>query len=378
MNKRMPDTYCNHIQKSLFVSHQGVGICCVGQNKYRNVSPLEFWKGEVRKDALTQMQSNHPVKGCDTCYKTEEKKLPSTRNFAKSYDRLPTRELPTMLDVDFSNFCNLKCVMCSATRSSEWGKEKGLPVSKISYDMIDDLISISDHVQQLTVQGGEPSIMPEYEYFFKKLTDKGIAQQIDVQIITNATNINKKFYDLLGKFKNVRLSVSIDAYGTANDYIRWPSKFSQITKNMQAIGDLPSNIQVDVLNSLNILSMFNYDKFLEWCVKMENLFESKGKILRIVPMKVQNPKIYSPFSAPLELKEKFTSDVKNFMTKNTLTHNSNWKLEMMLLLKSINGSPVDNQAIQQLIEKVQELDIKRQRRVYDFIPDFYNHLQKSQ
>ena len=370
----MPDTFCNHIQKSLFVSHQGVGICCVGPNKYRNVSPLGFWKGQVRKDALTQMHSNKPVNGCDICYKTEEKKLPSTRNYAKSYDRLPTSELPTMLDVDFSNFCNLKCVMCSATRSSEWAKEKGLPVSKISYDMIDDLISISDHVQQLTVQGGEPSIMPEYEYFFKKLNDKGIAQQIDVQIITNATNINKRFYDLLEKFKNVRLSVSVDAYGTANDYIRWPSKFSQITKNMQAISDLPSNIQVDVLNSLNMLSMFNYDKFLEWCGKMEKLFESKGKILRIVPMKVQNPKAYSPFSAPLQLKEKFCNDVGKFMAENTLTHNSNWKLEMMLMLRSIKESPVDNQAISQLIEKVQELDMKRQRRIYDFIPDFYDYL----
>ena len=62
------------------------------------------------------------------------------------------------------------------------------------------------------------------------------------------------------------------------------------------------------------------------------------------------------------------------MAENTLTHNSNWKLEMMLMLRSIKESPVDNQAISQLIEKVQELDMKRQRRIYDFIPDFYDYL----
>jgi len=370
----MPDTFCNHIQKGMFVSHQGVGICCVGEKKYSNVTPSEFWKGQVREDALAQMHSNRPVNGCDGCYRTEKKKIPSSRNFAKSYDRLPRGNLPTMLDVDFSNFCNLKCVMCNAVRSSEWAKDKGLPVSKISYALIDDLISVSDDVQHLTVQGGEPSIMPEYEYFFNKLDDKNLAKNIDVQIITNATNVNRRFYDLLSKFKSVRLSVSVDAYGSANDYIRWPSKFSQITKNMQAIGDLPSNVQVDVLNSLNILSMFNYDKFLEWCSKMEKLFESKGKILRIVPMKVQNPKAYSPFSAPLQLKEKFSSDVSQFMSKNTLTHNSNWKIEMMLILRSIKESPVDNQAISQLKKKVQDLDIKRQKRIYDFIPDFYDYL----
>ena len=358
----------------MFVSHQGVSLCCVNHDKYLNTKPSEFWSGNVRKDALKNMYAEQEVKGCDGCYLTESKKLPSSRNFSKSFDKLPSGNLPTMLDVDFSNFCNLKCVMCNPVRSSEWAKDKGLPVSKISYDLIDDLISISDDVQHLTVQGGEPSIIHEYEYFFNKLDDKGLAHKIDLQIITNATNVNRRFYDLLSKFKSVRLSVSVDAYGSANDYIRWPSKFSQITKNMQTISDLPSNVQVDILNSLNILSMYNYDKFLEWCAKMENLFESKGKILRIVPMKVQEPKAYSPFSAPLQLKEKFCNDVDTFMSENTLTHNSNWKLEMVLILRSIKESPVDNQAISQLIDKIQELDIKRQRRIYDFIPDFYNYL----
>lgn len=370
----MPDTFCNYIQKGLFVSHQGIGLCCVVDKKYKNISPSEFWKGQVRKDALAQMHSNKPVNGCSGCYKTEQRKMPSSRNFAKSFDKLPTSVLPTMLDVDFSNFCNLKCVMCGSLRSSEWGKDRGLPVSKISYDLIDDLISISDDVQHLTVQGGEPSIMPEYEYFFNKLDNNGLAHKIDVQIITNATNINKRFYDLLSKFKSVRLSVSVDAYGMANDYIRWPSKFSQITKNMQAISDLPSNVQVDILNSLNILSMFDYDKFLEWCGSMENLFESKGKILRTVPMKVQNPKAYSPFSAPLALKEKFFNDVQKFMSKNTLTHNSNWKVEMMLILRSIKESPVNHQAILDLKNKITDLDSKRNKNITNFIPDFYQYI----
>lgn len=373
MNKKMTNKFCNIIQKSLFASHYGIGICCLSK-KYSNVTPSEFWKGQVRKDALAQMHSNKPVYGCDVCYTTEKKKMPSSRNFAKTYDRLPSGNLPTMLDVDFSNFCNLKCVMCNAVRSSEWAKDKGLPVSKISYDLIDDLISISDDVRHLTVQGGEPSIMPEYEYFFNKLDNKGIAQQIDVQIITNATNVNKRFYGLLSKFKSVRLSVSVDAYGTANDYIRWPSKFSQVTKNIQSMSDLPGNVQVDILNALNILSMFNYDKFLEWCKGIEHLFESKGKILRIVPMKVQNPKAYSPFSAPLELKEKFSNDVRKFMSGNTLTHNSNWKAEMMIILRSIKESPVDYQAIQDLKDKIVDLDSKRNKSVTNFIPDFHKYI----
>jgi len=320
------------------------------------------------------MNDHKPVAGCDVCYKTELKKVPSTRTFAKSYDTLPISDLPTVLDVDFSNFCNLKCVMCTEKRSSEWAKDLGLPVSKLTYDRIDNLLSISGHVKHLTVQGGEPSIMPEYEYFFEKLDERGIAQNIDVQIITNATNINRKFYDLLGRFKSVVLGVSVDAYGLANDYIRWPSKFGQITKNIQAIGDLQGPIQVNILNTINILSMYDYGKFLEWCCEMEQIFESKGKILRTIPMKVQNPKAYSPFSATVELKEKFCDDVGQFMSKRTLSHNANWKLEMMLLVKSIKGSPVDDKAILDLKHKITDLDGKRNKNITKFIPDFYNYL----
>lgn len=370
----MPSTYCNHINKGLFVSHQGMSLCCVNHNKHKNIKPSEFWKGAIRKNALASMNEGKCVEGCDICYRTEAKKMPSARTFANLYDDLPVKDLPTLLDIDLSNFCNLKCVMCNPARSSEWAKDLNLPVSSVTKEIIEDLASISGDLQHLTIQGGEPTIMKEYEYYFELLASKDVPKHVDLQIITNATNINKKFYSMLSDFRSVRLSVSVDAYGMANDYIRWPSKFSQITKNMQAISDLPTNVQVDIMNSLNILSMFNYDKFLEWCVKMENLFGSKGRILRIVPMKVQNPKAYSPFSAPLQLKEKFCNDVDKFMSENTLTHNSNWKLEMMLILRSIKESPADNQAISQLIEKVQELDIKRQRRIYDFIPDFYNYL----
>lgn len=370
----MPNTFCNIIQKSLFVSHQGIGLCCVGEKKYPNITPSEFWKGEIRKKALERMRDGLPVDGCDSCYKTEKKNIPSSRTFANSYDGLPTRELPTMLDLDFSNFCNLKCVMCSPTRSSEWAKDKGRPISKIPYDLIDDLLSISDDVCHITVQGGEPSIMPEYEYFFTKLKEKRRASDIKLQIITNATNINRKFYSLLENFKSVRLSVSVDAYGKANDYIRWPSKFEQITKNIKAMSDLPKNVQIDILSSLNILSMFDYHKFLSWCYDMEKLFESKGKVIRMVPMKVQEPIEYSPFSAPLSLKQKFLKDVQGFMLKHNLTHNSNWKLEMLLLLRSINGSTVGNDAISKLKDKISQLNDERNVRITDYIPDFYNYI----
>ena len=351
-----------------------MSLCCVNRDKYKNIKPSEFWEGNVRKDALSDMNDGHEVTGCDGCYKTESKKMPSSRTFANGYDTLPVKKFPTMLDIDLSNFCNLKCVMCNPTRSSEWAKDIGLPVSSVSQDIIDDLANVSEDLQHLTIQGGEPTIMKEYEYYFSLLSQKGLIKNIDLQIITNATNVNKRFYDLLTEFKSVRLSISIDAYGLANDYIRWPSKFTQIEKNLIEISDLPKNIHVELFNSLNVLSMFNYYDFLKWCKKIESIFESKGKRFKIVPMKVQYPKKYSPFLAPLKLKEKFINDVKTFMKDENLTHNSNWKTEMMIILKQIRTASVDNESMASLKETTQELDHKRNKKITNYIPDFHEYI----
>ena len=199
------------------------------------------------------------------------------------------------------------------------------------------MFEISNDVTQITIQGGEPSIMREYEYYFELLDKIKVLENIDLQVITNATNINNKFYALLEKFKSVRLSVSIDAFGKANDYIRWPSHFDQIEKNLIKISDLKNTVRVEILNSLNILSMFNYKEFLFWCKKIERIYAEKDKCIGIIPMKVIKPIEYSPFIAPLLLKEKFIQDVQEFLDKENLIHNSNFKTEILMILKRLKN-----------------------------------------
>ena len=181
----------------MFVSHRGIGLCCINSNKQKNVLPSEFWKGKVRAEALKKMNADALVKGCHHCYKSESNGLNSMRTFGNVYNNLPVKELPTHLDLDFSNFCNLKCVMCSPMRSSEWAKDVGQPVSSIATAMIDDLADISGNVQRICIQGGEPTIMPEFYHYFSLLDQKGLIKNIELMMITNATNVNKKFYKLL-------------------------------------------------------------------------------------------------------------------------------------------------------------------------------------
>jgi len=247
-------------------------------------------------------------------------------------------------------------------------------VSTVTTAMIDDLAEISDHVQRICIQGGEPTIMPEFEYYFSLLDQKGLTKNIELMMITNATNVNKRFYELLEKFKKVRLTVSVDAYQSANDYIRWPSNFTQIEKNLLKMSELPANIEVEIFNTINILSMFNYYEFLNWCKKIENIFDAKGKVFKIVPMKVEGPKKYSPFYAPKNLKDRFIKDVKLFMKNNNLKHNTAWRTEMSLIMKRIISTPANNEALNLLITNVSNLDKQRNIKITDYIPDFHKYI----
>lgn len=369
----MSNTFCNIIKKGLFVSHRGVSLCCINPDKHK-IKPSEFWKSQIRQEAVRKMSMKEKVKGCDICYVTEEKNTPSSRMFYNSYKDIPSKISPTMLDLDFSNFCNLKCVMCNSSRSSEWAKDQGNGISSIHKDLIDDLITISNDVEQMTIQGGEPSIMEEYVYYFDCLDRKALLKNINLQIITNATNLNNKFYRLLEKFKSVRLSVSIDAYGYANDYIRWPSHFKQIEKNLIKMSDLKNTVRVEILNSLNILSMFNFKEFLEWCKKIEKIYEEKNKYFGVVPMKVTYPIKFSPFVAPINLKERFIYHVKEFLKTQNLKHNNNFKTEILMIVQRLRKSNTDQNAIGELKETVKNLDLHRKSNVQEYIPEFYHFL----
>lgn len=372
----MSKTYCNMIKKGLFVSHRGVGLCCANKEKH-NLKPSEFWTGITRSTALHNMENDLDVKGCEGCYHNESLNIASVRQFFHSYNDLQTKSLPTLLDLDFSNFCNLKCVMCNEDRSSEWAKDQGKNnngISTISQNFIDDLIHMSGEAREITIQGGEPSIMEEYEYYFENLHKKNLTKNINLSIITNLTNLNNKFYNLLEKFRSVRLSVSIDAFGLANDYIRWPSKFEQIEKNLIKLSYLHRDCRVEIFNTLNILSLFNYGHFLHWCKKIEQIYDAKKKYFGVVGMKVTSPLKFSPFIAPQSLKEKFQEDVRSFFIKNNLKHNANFKTENSLLIKHLLASHPNEEALQDLQNTVKDLDNKRKSKITNYIPDFHKYI----
>ena len=380
MNKKMHNkTYCNFPFTGMYISHRGPKLCCVNTH-WPTIKNLEFWNSDYHKEAKEKMERDEKVVGCETCYDKEKLKILSSRNTYQSEKHIPRKELPTKLDLDLSNFCNLKCVMCNSSRSSQWAKDKGLyaetnGINTVSQTVLDDICKISKDLEYLTIQGGEPSIMPEFVYYFNFLKENNIIQNINLQVISNLTNLNTKFFNFLKDFKSVQLSVSVDAYGSANEYIRYPSNFEQIEKNLIELSNKIGNINVEIHSSIQILSLFNYDKFLEWCKKIQEIYNKKKKTFKIVAQKVMFPEIYNLFNAPKKLKNKFINDVDTFFENNpiSLKDNNNFKIELQLLKKVLISSIPNEKILNTLKETITQLDQKRNIKINDCIPNFYDY-----
>ena len=380
MNKKMHNkTHCNFPFTGMYISYRGPKLCCVNKH-WPTIKTSEFWNSDYHKEVKVKMEQNEQVNGCEICYKKEKLKILSNRNIYQLDKHIPKKELPTKLDLDLSNFCNLKCIMCNSQRSSQWAKDEGLylktnGINTVSQTVLDDICKISKDLEYLTIQGGEPSIMPEFIYYFNFLKQNNIIQNINLQVITNLTNLNTKFFDFLKDFKSVQLSVSVDAYGEANEYIRYPSNFKQIEKNLIELSNRAGNINVEILNSIQILSLFNYDEFLEWCKNIQQIYNKKEKTFKVVAMKVTYPLIFNLFNAPEKLKNKFINDIDTFFIKNptSLKDNSHFKIELQLLKKALISSTPNEKILNTLKETIKQLDYKRNKCISSSIPTFYDY-----
>ena len=361
----------------MFVSHRGMSLCCLNEDRHKDTLPSEFWYGDTRKNALEKMHNDKEVKGCDICYRNEKNNMYSLRKLYHKWHHVPVKALPTMLDIDLSNFCNLKCVMCSPNRSSQHAKDVGLGVTGVDTKFIDDLVEMSGDLTEMSLQGGEPTLMPEYEYYFEKLKERDLCKNIKVDVITNLTNTKQKFYQLLKEFKEIKITVSVDAYGTANEYVRWPSKFEAIENNFKVISEMENVKEIDISHTVQLLSMFNYGDFLKWIKKIEEICTRQPRTFRVSPIPLNNPVYLNCYSAPESLKQHFANDVRAFFDSNDIKmHNT--KTELQLLCRRLKNVKTNDQVKAQLLEKVTKLDTQRQVKIEDYIPNFWDHYQKSQ
>lgn len=266
----------------------------------RNHSISEVWNSSHMRETRLQMLNGEIPASCTKCFEEENKGITSKRNWetivwkerldidsivskTSSYGSLPV-DIP-YFDLRLGNMCQLKCVMCSPHDSSSWIKEWKIQYpqyktielkqdqgwdSKFDYtwyqkgSFLDEMRTQSASIKELYFAGGEPLLIPEHYKILEFMVDSGAASNCILRYNSNGLELPDKLFELWNHFKEVKFNFSIDAVGTRNDYIRYPSKWEDVVSNISRLDDTADNITVNIACAIQLLNISTIIDLVQW------------------------------------------------------------------------------------------------------------------
>ena len=259
--------------------------CCV----FRAASPIAldtYFDNTEILSAKKQLLSGQAPSQCSRCVQSEKETGHSFRTITETFHKKQSQEIQLINDPNYfkiknvsfitSNICNLKCLPCrqsSYTRDlelSKLGLSNFIPILKKHTDFKNMLLL---DFEKLTILGGEPFYDKITFEFLEALVEQGKSKNIQVDLNTNMTAITEeKIKFLLSNFQKVMIKGSIDGIGQVNDYLRYPSNWTDIENSIALLNSFPS-VNFVVTTALSNLSLIKYHEVVRWAANTQtNLF----------------------------------------------------------------------------------------------------------
>lgn len=243
----------------------------------------EVWSSPTYKKIREQFLNNERPEICQRCFREEDSGLKSARqgwneqwmfDYEKNVD--PSIQIK-YVDIRLGNLCNLRCRMCNPYASNQWVKEWDL-INKWESDSEknrlakmdwpnspktwQNLIPILDTVKMIYLTGGEPTLATEQYKLFDICIERNIAKKITLKYNSNLINIPSKMIEYWKHFKKIKMNASIDGIGIVNEYIRYPSNWNNVEKQLKTFIEMNVSLQVHVTvqiyNAFHLSDIFDY------------------------------------------------------------------------------------------------------------------------
>ena len=312
-------TFCMYPFVGTFVSpFSPLTPCVVGEGvkdekgRYYNLKEIsleDYWNSYGMREIRKKMVSGEKPEVCKRCYLEESSGTHSHRmlyntRFRDYFNRIEQDldtyktngyrcEYPVQsLELRISNLCNLKCRMCWPGSSSKIEEEHKELLKKnpdyrhfVNVGFLETSKNTSWHetneawetiykcaskVRELCLTGGEPLLMKQNWELLDYLKAKNYSKNIGLYISTNCTLPPEKLIEIFDAFSSFHIMFSIDGYQEVQEYIRYPSKWKVIEKNITRILKNKRehtyfffNIVIQIYNILNLTVL------LKWIDKLQ-------------------------------------------------------------------------------------------------------------
>jgi MoaA/NifB/PqqE/SkfB family radical SAM enzyme len=268
-------------------------------------TPMSAWNNEYMRSVRTTMLEGNIPKSCSKCFDEEAKGVSSKRMWETGLwvqDGIDVPELIKQteedgtvpenlvyLDLRLGHTCNLKCIMCSPHDSSQWvadhkkvyplfqakelkeqmawGREDFNNFWHENPDFWKEMYAQIPNLRQVYFAGGEPLMIKEHKLFLEEIVRQGYADKILIRYNSNGLLLDQDIIDLWKNFKKVKFACSQDAYGDRNHYIRFPTDWDIVEKNLDILDQTPDNIEVSIATAIQILNIKHLPDFAKWKIQ---------------------------------------------------------------------------------------------------------------
>ena len=371
----------------------GVSLCCrsnhtnaISWAKKSNSSDLMLLedtdiKEIINSDTLIRVRQsmidgNRPNE-CEGCWRDEASGIESKRQYENERwaHLLPFLELePKMDNVNYryielrlGNVCNSACVTCNSYSSSKWYRDEKKLSAELDWFKLrllenftwfkdkkfyESLAQVSNDVEEIYINGGEPTLIEEHFIFLQSLIENNQSQKIHLIYSLNMTNLPDNFLKLLSFFKKVTINCSIDDLEQRNYYIRWPTNWNDVLKNLDKISKL-DNAEWTITQTVSFLNITNLGNFRKFFVENYNKEPVHNYVLY--------PEYLSVKVIPIDYRNKLLSDLENKLTLQQFNNlkgkfEINFDKELSIMAKNF----------------INTLDKSRNLEIKNFIPEFTN------
>jgi organic radical activating enzyme len=265
-------------------------------------TPMQAWNNEYMRSVRTTMLNGKIPTSCTKCFEEESRGVASKRvwetvtwhNDGVDIPELirQTKEDGTVpeklvyLDLRLGHTCNIKCVMCSPHDSSQWvaDHKKLIPIlqdPEVKRQMQwerkefnnfwhekdtfwEEMYRQIPNLKQVYFAGGEPLMIREHKLFIEEIIRQGYQDKILLRYNSNGLLVDEELIDLWSRFKKVKFAVSMDACGERDEYIRFPTKWETVERNLHLLDNTPDNIQTSLATAIQIFNVKHLPDFMKW------------------------------------------------------------------------------------------------------------------
>jgi pyruvate-formate lyase-activating enzyme len=382
--------------------------CTVSSEWIKDLPFKDFFNSpyvvQLRKDLASGVKSPN----CSVCWNFEEKGITSLRkdqlkHFFDTEGDLGTYLLleeseaighilksPEKLDFRLGTTCNLKCRMCNSNNSSKiWseyqdnlgslsrfaetiaGEGSEYYSSKQEPATLQDLMSISFGLSRIGISGGEPNLSKLLLDYLEELVKQGLSQNISLKINTNGVTTSPRMLKAFPHFRRVEIMLSIDGTGRVQEYIRHPSKWSQIEENVRMLKGFFREYRSDQYRILasptyQALNILNLTDIITWCEQIGIEWSLFHKII--------TPDFLSVDVLPENVKSIAAQRLENFLLARAIHDRGRHDIEV-IIHHLRQKKEVDKIRLKQFFEYNEALDEIRRETMATGCQELYELLQ---